>query len=140
MSDGFSQRLQEAALQGVAGPEERIGLNQYMEIVRGHPTIASSSYQRVYDMIAAQGVTPGSGRDEATSYGFFADELFGLDPVLEKLAGYFESAALGHETRKRILLLWGPPGGAKSTIAASLKRGLESYSRTDAGAMYAIDG
>jgi len=140
MPSDFSQRLQEAARQGVTAPEERIGLNQYMELVRERPTIAASSYQRVYDLIAAQGVTPGAGRDEAPSYGFFADELFGLDPVLEKLVSYFESAGLGHETRKRILLLWGPPGGAKSTIAASLKRGLEAYSRTDEGAMYAIDG
>jgi hypothetical protein len=38
------------------------------------------------------------------------------------------------------LLLLGPPSGGKSTLAILLKRGLEEYSRTDAGALYAIQG
>ena len=42
--------------------------------------------------------------------------------------------------RKRILLLMGPVGGGKSTIVNLLKRGLEAYSRTDEGAVYAIKG
>src|SRR5215207_5578630 len=44
------------------------------------------------------------------------------------------------EVSKRILLLMGPVGGGKSTIVSMLKRGLEEYSRTDAGAVYAIAG
>lgn len=140
MSDDFTRALEEAARKGAAEPDQRLDLNQYMELVRTRPTIASSSYQRVYDLIAARGRRPGATKDDPPTYDFFAAELFGLDPVLEKLVGYFESAGLGHETRKRILLLWGPPGGAKSTIVAALKRGLELYSRTDEGAMYAIDG
>lgn len=43
---------------------------------------------------------------------------------------YYETAAQGHETRRRILLLWGPPGGAKSSVAALLKRGLEQWTAT----------
>ncbi len=140
MSEDFAKALEERARQGVAESGQRIDLNQYMELVKARPTIASSSYQRVFDMIAAKGRTPGATKDDPPSYGFFSAELFGLDPVLEKLVAYFESAGLGHETRKRILLLWGPPGGAKSTIAAALKRGLEAYSATDDGAMYMIDG
>ena len=38
------------------------------------------------------------------------------------------------------LLLLGPPSGGKSTLAILLKRGLEEYSRTDDGALYAIKG
>ena len=59
---------------------------------------------------------------------------------LDRVVRYFETAAQGHETRRRILLLWGPPGGAKSSIAALLKRGLEAWSRTDDGAFYALQG
>ncbi len=40
--------------------------------------------------------------------------------------------------RKRILLLMGPVGGGKSTIVYLIKRGLEAYSRTEEGAIYAI--
>ncbi len=38
------------------------------------------------------------------------------------------------------LLLLGPPSGGKSTMAILLKRGLEEYSRTDEGAIYAVKG
>lgn len=34
----------------------------------------------------------------------------------------------------------GPVSGGKSTIVTLLKRGLEQYSRTDEGAIYAIKG
>ncbi len=51
---------------------------------------------------------------------------------------YFHSAAQRLEVRKRILLLMGPVGGGKSSIVALLKRGLENYTRSDDGAVYAI--
>ncbi len=41
---------------------------------------------------------------------------------------------------RRLLLLLGPPSGGKSTLAILLKRGLEEYSRTEEGALYAIKG
>lgn len=53
---------------------------------------------------------------------------------------YFHSAARRLDVRKRILLLMGPVSGGKSTLVTLLKRGLEQYSRTDAGAVYAIEG
>ena len=74
------------------------------------------------------------------SYNFFSPSLFGLDVPLERVVRYFETAAQGHETRRRILLLWGPPGGAKSSVAALLKRGLEGWTATDDGAVYALQG
>ena len=74
------------------------------------------------------------------SHAFFREELFGLDVPLDQLVRNFETAAQGHQTRRRILLLWGPPGGAKSSVATLLKRGLEDWSRTDDGAVYALQG
>jgi hypothetical protein len=50
-------------------------------------------------MIHAAGSAPG-----LTSYDFFSGELFGLDVPLERVVSYFETAAHGHETRRRILL------------------------------------
>jgi len=38
------------------------------------------------------------------------------------------------------LLLLGPPSGGKSTLVILLKRGLEEYSYTDAGSLYAVRG
>ncbi|HLR52240.1 MAG TPA: PrkA family serine protein kinase, partial [Candidatus Avamphibacillus sp.] len=68
-------------------------------------------------------------------------EIFGLEDAIEKLVEeYFHPAAKRLDVRKRILLLMGPVSGGKSTIVTMLKRGLEQYSRTDEGAVYAIKG
>ena len=47
---------------------------------------------------------------------------------LMQLVDFFKSAAQGYGTDKRILLLHGPVGSSKSTIARLLKKGLEHYS------------
>jgi hypothetical protein len=46
----------------------------------------------------------------------FADELFGIDDALARVAGYFKAAAAGSEVGRRLLLLLGPPSGGKSTL------------------------
>ncbi|HJT55125.1 MAG TPA: LAGLIDADG family homing endonuclease, partial [Ktedonobacteraceae bacterium] len=62
----------------------------------------------------------------------------GIEKPLQQIVEYFHSAAQRLEVRKRVLLLMGPVGGGKSTIVYLIKRGLEAYSRTEAGALYAI--
>ncbi|HKP13563.1 MAG TPA: protein prkA, partial [Blastocatellia bacterium] len=112
----------------------------YFELVTQNPAISKLSHARVCDMILAGGVdkiNEGS-RDEITRYNFFADELFGIEGPISKIVEYFKSAGQRLEVRKRILLLMGPVGGGKSTIVTMLKRGLEQWSRTVNGAVYAI--
>ena len=53
-----------------------------------------------------------------------------------KMVNIFKSAAQRYGTEKRILLLHGPVGSAKSTIVRLLKKGLENYSQTPEGALY----
>src|SRR5437879_13851986 len=77
-------------------------------------------------------------RDEVTRYKFFSSELFGIEEPIDQIVEYFKSAAQRLEVRKRILLLMGPVGGGKSTIVNMLKRGLEEWTNTDGGAVYAI--
>lgn len=110
----------------------------YIELLRRDPTPAMTAHARVYDMIVAQGVEEIGDRKR---YKFFENEIYGLDRTIEKLVEeYFHSAARRLDVRKRILLLMGPVSGGKSTIVAMLKRGLEQYSRTPRGAVYAIRG
>ncbi|MGO9960736.1 MAG: protein prkA [Solirubrobacteraceae bacterium] len=135
----FKQALADAAKHGSAEPTVLITLNEYIDRVAEQPTIAATAHQRIYDMIKAAGFTDGLYTGEV-SYNFFSHELFGLDLPLDRVVRYFETAAQGHETRRRILLLWGPPGGAKSSVAGLLKRGLEDWSHTDEGAVYALQG
>nr|WP_272879715.1 PrkA family serine protein kinase [Sulfoacidibacillus ferrooxidans] len=111
----------------------------YMELVRKQPIIAESAHSRVYRMIESAGVTVDDHGHK--NYLFFSNEIFGLDLSLERLVEeYFHSAAKRLDVRKRILLLMGPVSGGKSTLVTALKRGLESYSRTDEGALYGIKG
>jgi serine protein kinase len=108
----------------------------YFEIVKKNPKVARLAHARIYDMIISAGVEPGKGG--IPRYNFFANEIFGLEKPIQQIVEYFNSAGQRLEVRKRILLLMGPVGGGKSTIVAMLKRGLEQYTRTEEGAVYAI--
>ncbi len=116
----------------------------YLKIVEKRPEVARNAFQRVYDMVMSFGTEKYRlFKRDLVRYHFFsdpieggADGIFGLDLQLMQLVDVFRSAAEGYGTDRRILLLHGPVGSSKSTIARLLKKGLESYSRTDAGAMY----
>lgn len=110
----------------------------YLRLVRQDPRVAQHAHARVYQMIVSHGVEEADG---VKRYRFFERELFGLDRALARLVEeYFHSAARRLDVRKRILLLMGPVSGGKSTIVTMLKRGLEAFTRTDEGAVYAIKG
>src|SRR6185295_11689010 len=66
------------------------------------------------------------------------DAVFGLEASLWMLVNAFKSAAQGYGIEKRVLLLHGPVGSSKSTIARLLKKGLERYSGRDDGALYTV--
>ena len=110
--------------------------SQYLEKLAKEPNLAIHAHARIYNMIAAEGVEE---KDGCKKYRFFAPEIFGLEQALERLVEeYFHSAARRLDVRKRILLLMGPVSGGKSTIVTILKRGLEKYTRSPEGALYAI--
>ncbi|MER2090225.1 PrkA family serine protein kinase [Sporosarcina sp. JAI121] len=111
---------------------------EYLDIVKERKEVAQTAHSRVYNMIKDSGL---SEKDGNRLYQFFGEEIFGLEESIERLVEeYFHPAAKRLDVRKRILLLMGPVSGGKSTIVTLLKRGLESYSKTEAGAVYAIKG
>jgi serine protein kinase len=117
------------------------GFWDYLDVVSENPAVARNAFQRVYDMILSYGSESYTQfKQEATKYKYFsdpidngADGIFGLERPLMQLVDFFKSAAQGYGTERRILLLHGPVGSSKSTIARLLKKGLENYSRSDAG-------
>ena len=138
-----------AHLQDVEGFREQYwegSLADYMDIVRRHPQVTRSAYQRLHDMILSYGTLEFThNREKLVHYKFFddpfdngADAVYGLDKPLMQLVQIFESAARHYGTEKRVLLLHGPVGSAKSTVARLFKKGLEAYSKTDAGALYSL--
>ncbi len=111
---------------------------EYLEILKEQPWVAQSAHSRVYNMIKDAGIEEENG---VKRYNFFSGQLFGLEESLERLIEeYFHPAAKRLDVRKRILLLMGPVSGGKSTLVSLLKRGLETYSLKDQGAIYAIKG
>lgn len=119
----------------------------YVDMIAANPQIARNAFQRVYDMISSFGTSQYTEyKKEITRYHFFddpfdkgKDAVFGIDVHLMKLVNFFKSAAMGYGTEKRVLLLHGPVGSAKSSIARLLKKGLEHYSKTDEGALYTFE-
>jgi len=109
---------------------------QYFEIASKNPKVGRLSHERIYDMIMDAGME--TTRTGEPHYKFFGQEIFGIEKPLQQIVDYFHSAAQRLEVRKRVLLLMGPVGGGKSTVVALMKRGLEAYTRTPEGAVYAI--
>lgn len=99
--------------------------------------VARTSHQYIWDMIRWSRTEDANGNPQCR---LFQDELFGVDESIARVMDYFKAAAAGSEVGRRLLLLLGPPSGGKSTLVILLKRGLEEYSYTDAGAMYGIAG
>src|SRR5690349_24186369 len=116
----------------------------YLRIVRENPRVTRTAVQRIYDMILSHGKSEYiDNKKKLIRYHFFSDErfggrdaIFGLDVPLMKLVNVFKSAAQGYGTERRVILLHGPVGSSKSTIARLLKKGIEEYSRTPDGAAY----
>ena len=119
-------------------------LDDYLRVVQETPRVTRNAFQRIYDMILSHGVEEVvEHKKKYTRYRFFRDEkhqgrdaVYGIDQSLNHLVDIFKAAARNYGTERRVILLHGPVGSAKSTIVRLLKKGLEEYSRTSEGAMY----
>ncbi len=120
---------------------------EYLEIVRTRPDVARNAWQRLYDLVLSFGTdTYTEYKKPIIRYRFFddpfdngKDAVFGIDVHLMKLVNVLKSAALGFGPEKRVILLHGPVGSAKSTIVRLLKKAVEWYSRTPEGALYTFE-
>src|SRR5262245_13072889 len=119
---------------------------EYLKLVQETPRITRNAFQRIYDMILSHGIEDYlEHKKRITRYKFFRDEkhtgrdaVYGIDASLNHLVDIFKSASRNYGTERRVILLHGPVGSAKSTIVRLLKKGLEEYSRTPDGAMYSF--
>jgi serine protein kinase len=118
----------------------------YLDAVRADPRITRTAYQRLYDMIVGHGTEEiVVNKEKVIRYKFFddpenngQDAIFGLERTLTIFVNILKSAASGYGTERRVLLLHGPVGSSKSTLARLLKKGMERYSRTDEGKLFSF--
>jgi serine protein kinase len=142
----FLQQVREKTRTDFQSLQWEGSFTDYVALAQQQPAVVRTSYQRLYDMILTHGreeVT--DGRNVVYRYRFFSDPegsgedaIFGLDVPLMRFVNVLKSAAYGYGPERRLLLLHGPVGSAKSTIVRILKRGLEHYSRKPEGALYSF--
>ncbi|WP_437722368.1 PrkA family serine protein kinase [Sorangium sp. So ce861] len=120
---------------------------EYLQVVRQNPQVTRNAFQRAYDMIIRYGIEEYTdNKKKLIRYNFFKDEMhggadavYGLDIPLMRLVHVLRAASEGYGPEKRVILLHGPVGSSKSTIARLLKKGIEHYSTTPDGALYTFD-
>ena len=118
----------------------------YLALLEEDPRPARNSWQRLLDMIESHGSELGEGRRGRRRWKIFddpfqggQDAVYGLDEPLGELVEVIRAGARALGPERRILLLHGPVGSSKSTIARLLKHGLEQYTRSPEGAIYTFD-
>jgi serine protein kinase len=111
-------------------------LLDYLELVKGDPTVSKMSHARIYDMIITTGLRSIHDTDDPRTkrlykdepikvYNFFADEFFGIERTIAQIVRYFHSASLKGEESRQVLYLMGPVGSGKSSLVERVQRGLE---------------
>ncbi|MBN1696893.1 MAG: hypothetical protein JW881_05220 [Spirochaetales bacterium] len=129
-------------------PEDEIlSFPDYLDLIKQKPWITRNTFQLLHDMILTSGVeyTIIPGKPIRHRYKFFEDEqlvgeyvVFGQQKAKENLVEKIDNASRGLEASKRLWILLGPPGAAKSRSMDGIKRALNMYSKTEEGRTYTL--
>ena len=133
---------------GAPAPEEEIhSFPEYLELVKKEPWITRNTFQLLHDMLLSSGVerTIVPGKPIKHRYGFFEDEalvamyvVFGQQKAKANLVEKIDNASRGLEASKRLWILLGPPGAAKSRSMDGIKTALNVYSASDEGKTFTL--
>jgi serine protein kinase len=116
-------------------------------MVQRQPWVARNTFQLLHDMMLSRGVeyTVVPGKPIRHRYAFFEDEslvdpyvVFGQQKAKENMVEKISNASKGLEASKRLWILLGPPGAAKSRSMDAIKLALNAYSRSDEGKTYTL--
>ena len=127
--------------------EEVLSFSDYLELVVEQPWITRNTFQLLHDMLLQSGVEHAiiPGKPIKHRYNFFEDErsvgpftVFGQQKAKENLVEKIDNASRGLESSKRLWILLGPPGAAKSRSMDGIKRALGLYSSSEEGRTYTL--
>ncbi len=133
------------SIQQTRAAEEILTFEEYLELIRAEPWITRDSTKLLHDMILSKGVehSMAAGKPVKHTYHFFEDPemvgpfiVFGQQKAKENLLEKVHNASRGLEATKRLWILLGPPGSAKSRSMDGIKTALNQYSQSDEGKTY----
>jgi len=120
-------------------------LADYLKIVEQNTALVRLAHKRLYESIAAKGITKMKksetrcnklfNSEELKTYDYFQNKFFGMERSLAKIMRFLRSASLKGEESRQVLLLLGPVGAGKSALMEHIKTALEGCEP-----MYHIDG
>ncbi len=127
--------------------DEIFSFSTYLELLHKEPWTARNTFQMLHDMILGSGVEHAmhSGKPIKHHYRFFENAemigpfvVFGQQKAKENLIEKINNASRGLEASKRLWVLLGPPGAAKSRSMDGLKNALKEYSLSPQGKTYTL--
>jgi serine protein kinase len=125
--------------------EEIITFEDYLSVIVKEPWVTRNSTQLLHDMMLSRGVDHAmtTGKPVKHTYHFFEDSeiigpfiVFGQQKAKENLVEKIHNASRGLEASKRLWILLGPPGSAKSRSMDGIKQALNQYSLSKEGKTY----
>jgi serine protein kinase len=120
---------------------------EYLDILKDRPWVARNMTQLMHDMIVSSGVKHkiSPGKPVKHHYEFFEDKklignsvVFGQQKAKENIVEKISNASMGKEASKRLWILLGPTGSAKSLSMNGVKNALKEYSKSDKGVNYIL--
>jgi len=126
---------------------ETLTFDEYLDLIVQKPWTTRDTFQLLHDMVLSQGVehSISPGKPVKHRYNFFENGelvgpfiVFGQQKAKENVVEKLDNASRGLEASKRLWILLGPPGSAKSRSMEGLKSALHLYSKSDAGLTYTL--
>lgn len=118
--------------------------DDYLRIAQLQPSVAFSAHQRIYHSVVVKGSLEFTFAGEPqVRFNFFddpfengLDAIYGLVRPSMRLVNVLKSGASRFGEDRRMILLHGPVGSSKSTIARLMCKGLSSFTKTELGKLY----
>jgi len=145
MLRALTEILERSSFRGTE--DEFLTFPAYLDLVKREPWTTRNTFQLLHDMLLSSGVerTIVPGKPLRHRYAFFEDAtlvglfvVFGQQKAKENLIEKIDNASRGLEASKRLWILLGPPGAAKSRSMDGIKTALNHYSRSDEGKTYTL--
>ena len=145
MREALQALLENSSKRNVS--EEILSFEEYLQLVQQEPWVTRDTFQLLHDMLLSSGVDHAisPGKPIKHHYQFFENSdrvgtyvVFGQQKAKENLVEKINNASRGLEASKRLWILLGPPGAAKSRSMEGIKLALKQYSQSEEGKTHTL--